>query len=850
MKVHEMYLSNGRVVGGVRHRKEQHRCLFVTCLLLFFINTAYSAEPTKDEQLHDIDIPQLNAADALNRLAEQTGAVMLFPYELASARNANTVFGRYTLTEALKLLLQDSGLSSGLSDKRVIQISAIESETDTGEGQDMKVTKKGFGAFLASIFVASGASGQEADGGVGVRQLEEIVVTAERRENSLQDTAIAISAMTGQEMENWNIQSAEDLATFVPGLWIGSSVGNLSMSLRGVSNDSFFLAGDSPVAFNVDGVFRGRSTGGNATFFDIARVEVLKGPQGTLYGRNATAGAINVISNKPEQEFGGFIEAESGDYNLFGIRGVLNVPLSDTFAMRAAFYQRDRDGYFENGPQIKNSYSDMDQNSIRVKGLYTPNDKFSLLFTISEDERGGVGDGTQILPDPDAVMSDIVDPYKIYLNTEGRRDDSFKTYSTEMNYELDNTTLTYVGAYLDTSVDLTMDFDRNDVLANPLSVIVGSEQWSHEVRWASNENEKMDWLVGGFYFDEEALRATDIYITFGSGARLHSETVQPDFNVKSQAMFGQAAWHLKDTVDLVTGIRYTKDEKSEYGTFNRRQIDANPPTITTGDNKADWNSIDWLLGVNWYPVPETLVYGKISTGYKSGGFNNVLAVITDGKEFKPEEILAYQVGHKSQFNQDTVQINSELFYYDYTDLQVNQLIDNVNFVRNAATAVIWGVETDIIWLASYNLTANVGLSYLNATYFDFSQFSAVTRVVEDLDGATMARAPEFSGRIGLDYTFSMTGGWMVVPRVSFSWASDTKMTAFDDPGQLMKSWTRTDLSLDVVSPSGDWSAQFFLNNLEDDVVWSSGGVNGSGVRTLTARPPRMYGVRLRYGFGN
>ena len=682
------------------------------------------------------------------------------------------------------------------------------------------------------------------------RGIEEIMVTAERREASLQDTAIAISAMTGQELENWNIQDTEDFATFVPGLWVGSSVGNLSMSLRGVSNDSFFLAGDSPVAFNVDGVFRGRSTGGNATFFDTERVEVLKGPQGTLYGRNATAGAINVISNKPTQEFGGLAEVEAGDYNLFGVRGVLNMPVSDTFAMRAAFVHRTRDGYFNNGPQIENSYSDVDETAVRIKGLYTPTDNLSMLFTVSSDNRGGVGDGTQILPEPDAVLSDITDPYTIYLNTEGDRDDSFETYSAEVNYDFGNTTLTYLGAYLDTSVDLTMDFDRNDVLSDPLSVIVSSEQWSHEIRWASNGNETFDWLVGGFYFDEAALRATDIYITFGSGARLNSQTVQPDFNVKSQAVFGQGTWHLSDAVDLVGGIRYTKDEKGEYGTFNRRQIDANPATITTGDYKADWDSTDWLLGVNWYPVANTLVYGKISTGYKSGGFNNVLAVSTEGTEFKPEEILAYQIGHKSQFADNSVQLNSELFYYDYTDLQVNQLIDNVNYVRNAATAEIWGAETDLIWLATDSLMVNLGVSYLNATYYDFSQFSAVTRQEEDLDGSTMARAPEFSGRLGLDYTIDTAGGWMFVPRVSFSWASDTKLTAFDDPGQLMKSWMRTDLSLDIVTPSGDWSAQFFLNNLEDDIVWSSGGVNGSGVRTLTARPPRMYGARLRYAFGS
>ncbi len=695
------------------------------------------------------------------------------------------------------------------------------------------------------------ATAQTSDQASRANVIEEVTVTAEKRESSLQDTSIAITAMTGDQLQEWNIQNADDFATFVPGLWIGTTIGNLQVALRGVSNDSFFLAGDSPVAFNVDGVFRGRQTGGNATFHDAERVEVLKGPQGTLYGRNATAGAINVITNKPTNEFGGYVEGEVGNYSLFGVRGVLNAPIADdVFALRVAFMHRERDGFFKNGPEVSKNYSDMDESSVRIHGLYTPNDRLSMLFTVDGQERGGVGDGTQILPGPGGVLSEIEDPLKIYLNTDGRRDDRFRTYNTEINYDFDNTTLTYIGAYLDTSVDMTIDFDRTNIAQDPLSVIVESQQWSHEVRLASSGNNKVDWLLGGFYFDEDAQRATDIFITLGSGAKLHTETVQPDFNVVSKAVFGQATLNVSDTVGVTAGVRYTKDEKSEVGTFNRRQIGSGAIILTEGTNEADWSSFDWLLGVDWYPVPDTLVYGKVSTGYKSGGFNNVLQAEIDGPVFKPEEITALQAGHKSQFADHTVQINSEAFYYDYTDLQVNQLIEAVNITKNAASATIYGAETEIIWLPSDALRLDLNVAYLNATYDEYSNFFVITQREEVLDGLQMAKSPEWSGRFGIDYTFNLANDWLLIPRVSFSWASDTKLSEFNDPGQLVESWTRTDLSLDLISPTGAWNVQLFLNNLEDDIIFTNGGVNGNGVRTLTARPPRMYGARLRYTFGN
>jgi iron complex outermembrane recepter protein len=697
----------------------------------------------------------------------------------------------------------------------------------------------GLGAALMGVaFVSSTALAQSA--------LEEITVTASKRESSLQETPVAITAMTGEQLERSNVRNADDMASFVPGLEIGSTVGNLQIALRGVSNDSFFLAGDPAVAFHIDGVFRGRQTGGNAAFLDLERVEVLKGPQGTLYGRNATAGSINIITAKPKQHFEGYVEGLAGNFSHAGARGMVNVPIiEDKVAIRAAFLKEARDGFYENGPQVKENTGDVDDTAFRLHTLITPNDRLSILLSADYQGRGGVGDGTQILVGRDARVKDIEDPYRIHLNTLGERNDDFYTLSVETNYSFDSAKLTYLGAYHDSSVDIWMDYDRSDRQPFPLGVVVASQQQSHELRLASaGDDNTVDWLIGGYVFSEDAERATDIQIN----AALHSATIQPDFDVQSMAAFGQATWHVTDAVRVTGGLRYTKDDKSEDNTRAYRTLNG-ITTLTVAQYEHDWESWDWTFGADWFPVENTMLYAKVGTGFKSGGFNDPLLQGLADPVFKPEKMLAYQAGQKSRFLGGTLQVNSEAFYYDYSDLQINQLIGATNITSNAADARIMGVETEIVALPADNLHVSLGVGYLDSEFGTFHTFDVVTGQIADVSGSPLAKAPEWSVNAGMGYDFVLANQWRITPSVNFTYRSSNKLRIFNDPGTTQPAWTRTDVSVDIKSPNETLGVQLFANNLEDEVVWTNGGVNAAGVRVLNARPPLMYGVRLRYSFG-
>ena len=336
--------------------------------------------------------------------------------------------------------------------------------------------------------------------------LEEIIVTAAKRETNLQDTPIAITALTGDMLDSFNIQSSHDMISSVIGLEGTLSAGNLALAIRGVNSENTDVTSDPTVAFHMDGVFRGRQSGGLALFHDIQRVETLKGPQGTLYGRNATAGSINVITNKPVHNTEGSIEVLAGNYNRLGVRGVFNTSVSeDLLAVRFAFVDEDRDGYFDNGPEVERPYGDSVESAYRLHALLTPDDRLSVLLTADYQGRGGTGQGTNVLRGADDVLAtDLPTPHTVLLNREGFRDDHFRTLKIEVNRSFDNADLTYIGAHYESDVNFGLDFDRTNVARDPLDIYNGSEQLSHEIRLASNGDGPLQWLGGLYSLDENA----------------------------------------------------------------------------------------------------------------------------------------------------------------------------------------------------------------------------------------------------------------------------------------------------------------------------------------------------------
>ncbi|MYF71008.1 MAG: TonB-dependent receptor, partial [Proteobacteria bacterium] len=441
--------------------------------------------------------------------------------------------------------------------------------------------------------------------------LEEIIVTAAKRETNLQDTPIAITALTGDMLDSFNIQSSHDMISSVIGLEGTLTAGNLALAIRGVNSENTDVTSDPTVAFHMDGVFRGRQSGGLALFHDIQRVETLKGPQGTLYGRNATAGSINVITNKPVHNTEGNIEVLAGNYNRLGVRGVFNTSVvEDTLAVRFSFVDEDRDGYFDNGPEVERPYGDSVESAYRLHALITPNDRLSVLLTADYQGRGGTGQGTNVLRGADDVLAtDLPDPHTVLLNREGFRDDQFRTLKVEVNHGFENADLTYIGAHYESDVNFGLDFDRTNVARDPLDIQNGSEQLSHEIRLASNGDGPLQWLGGLYQLDEDASRFVQLQIArFG----VTSATDIPNYTVNSTAVFGQGTYSVSDTFRITAGLRYSDDEKSQTDTVYNRTSRFGTSMITVS-NAGSWSSTDWTLGVDWNPSDDSMIYAKIGT---------------------------------------------------------------------------------------------------------------------------------------------------------------------------------------------------------------------------------------------
>ena len=704
-------------------------------------------------------------------------------------------------------------------------------------------------SFSALVLLVAGLAGGPDDARAQETPvLEEIIVTAAKRETNLQDTPIAITALTGDMLDSFNIQSSHDMISSVIGLEGTLTAGNLALAIRGVNSENTDVTSDPTVAFHMDGVFRGRQSGGLALFHDIARVETLKGPQGTLYGRNATAGSINVITNKPVHNTEGSFEVLAGNYNRLGVRGVVNASLSeDMLAVRFAFVDEDREGYFDNGPEVERPYGDSVESAYRLHALITPSDRLSVLLTADYQGRGGTGQGTNVLRGADDVLAtDLPNPHTVLLNREGFRDDQFRTLKVEVNRSFDNMDLTYLGAHYQSDVNFGLDFDRTNVARDPLDIQNGSEQLSHEIRLASNGDGPLQWLGGVYKLDEDASRFVQLQIArFG----VTSATDIPNYTVNSSAVFGQGTYSVSDTFRITAGLRYSSDKKAQEDTVYNRTSRFGTSMITVS-NDGSWNSTDWTLGVDWDQGEDTMVYAKIGTGFKAGAFNVANPTFNVAEStFRPEEILAYQVGHKSNLMDNRLQLNSEFFIYDYTDLQVTQRDDDQTVTRNAAAADIIGFDTELVALPADALRVTLGVGYLDATFGHFTQISPWTGQEIDLAGSDLVKSPEWSVNASLDYIIDLANGWQVIPRIRTAFRSDMKLLPFDEPGSLMPSRTVTDASVDFTSSDDRLRIRLYANNVSDEIVWSGAGTNGQGHRTLTGSPPRFYGASLKYAFG-
>ena len=735
--------------------------------------------------------------------------------------------------------------------------------------------KAGFGYLLASASVIafpsaafsqdagqSGTSGSQAQSSA----LEEVVVTASKESETLTKAPLAVSALTMDQLTNAGVVGLKDLTSAAPDVEVRtvSFANAVQVTIRGITNIDYNEAGDPAVATYVDGIYIGRTPGLVGSLYDLARVEVLRGPQGTLYGRDATGGALNVITADPEQSFRASADLSYGSYGDIQARGTINLPVSDDLAVRGAFSMHRSDGYYNTEGTTVQNYGKFDDYGGRFTALWEPSATFKWRFAIENYNSDGTP-GLDHVMGPDGKPIDGLPIYNRPVASSpepAMRVNNFMLRS-RMDWELTpELNISYVSGYqnliyktLLAAAPDVYDMDRNDI----------ADSFYHEAN-VSYDSGNLKNIFGASYFymknvNDDAYHLYNYGLTF-SAAR---SAELGDWNVFTRAwgIFDQATYSLTDELRLIGGIRYSNDSKlvrdgfqvfcpiSQYPDLSLNTILSgfNGPGCTTSvevGGAGRWSSVNWKAGLAYDISDRISSYFTVTTGFKAGGINS------GGTPFLPEDVTNYELGVKGHFFDDSLSLRSAFFYENYTNLQITQLVtspggSNGQLTTNAAGAAIYGTEIEAQWDITNKDRVSGFFNFLHATYTNYTNaIDQQTGIVyPSLDGNYLPYAPKFSGRLQYSHDFSLPNGGTLTPMVQFYVQSQTFLREFNFPIDYVASYTKTGVNLTYLDPTGSWQASVYADNLENNAVRSM-GLTAVGEYLSDYMPPRTWGVRISY----
>lgn len=715
------------------------------------------------------------------------------------------------------------------------------------------------------------------------RRLSTVTVTAQKRETSLQSTPVAISAFEGEALEERGIDDLANLQSYIPNLHVGEEQGQFKISLRGIGLQGTSTISDSGVAFYIDGNYIARPIGGTATFYDIERIEVLRGPQGTLYGRNATGGVVNVISKLPTSEFGGSVGASVGSRDFYEIRGVLNVPLSDNVFARFSGVYNEEEGYIENqstAPGTQDFFGSNGDTALRGQLLFEGDDGLDVLLSANYNDRDGSGVNMAYLerniggPPPTQALlmtlpPDPSDP--LIANNDApafNKTESFSTFA-RITKDFGGVEAFLQASYYELEADLQQDFDGSPVDISTFNKVDETDAQSLEARLSSDTDSPLSWIIGAYYFKEDTYIFRRVRLNgLTPGGVINLPDFLLDENGESQtlAAFGTATYAFTPSFRASLGLRYTEDEKTGTKVTRGNFGQPFPPDIPNADfpGEAEFSKLTWRAGIEWDATENMFVYASASSGYKAGGFN----ATSNGLPYDPEEIIAYEAGIKSDFWQDRARVNVDAFYYDYTDLQLTTLrtINNApgQFTTNAAATTLYGIEFDTQFVLSDNWLLNASYSFIDAEFDElwstdprdpnppFNPDDPEGLGRSDLSGNKLPYVSQNTLNLSLQYDTSLGSYGRLTAAINHAWRDDMYLREHNDPMiDLVEANGKTDITVTYFVGDTNFRLTGYVTNLEDDVqktnVFVSPGFVGLSATSAYTKP-RTVGLRLDYDF--
>ena len=564
------------------------------------------------------------------------------------------------------------------------------------------------------------SSQSEADPG-----LEEVVVTAQRRKEKLQDVPVTVNAFSASEVKDSVLTTTTDLGVVTPGLVSATQFGYFQPHLRGVGTTAPSASVENPVAVYVDGVYYGVQAGSIFSLAGIDHIEVDKGPQGTLFGRNATGGLIQIITKDPEQAFSGSASVTGGDYSTAGTSLYVSGGITPTVATNLSVYFQDQgEGFGKNyfTDQAVNKTQDL---AVRNKILFTPSDDDTILLAFDYEQENA---SSVLIPAPGTT------PFggPPYTGPRQSADGFFQPRNIEkqggvslkVDHDFGFARLESITAYLQSS--LYSAFDGSLIVDPTFALNIDLDdlhtQFTQEVDLRSEPDSPITWTAGVFFYDADA-RYEPVLLTGGYIAPLSAYATYSNSHALSEAVFAQASTEIFDATNLTLGLRYTLEQKSfsesQYGVYP-----GGPPILFAAANNVPLNSDkpSWRVSIDHKLTPDILVYASYNRGIKSGGFDDQELPV---RTYAPETLDAFEVGTKTQTLEHRLQLDGSAFYYDYHNVQTVAYPAGTEVIYSAPSAEIYGIDLDVKAAVFTNFTIAGGLEYLHATYGDFpgAQFS-------------------------------------------------------------------------------------------------------------------------------
>lgn len=856
------------LMGSILTVSNAWRLTLVLCLVLCIVGTSVAETP----QVFDIDLRAQSVAGALNDLSAQTGAPVVFPYDLVKDRKANPVVGRYTLQEALAALLKDTGLSGGLSNKGVLTISAtgsslaerretIVTHENTQNTNKPKISRPvGITAFIAAVAAAfsASASAQEVSNDQG--KIEDVVITAQKREERLQDVPVPVTALNADQLADTNQVLLRDYYASVPAFTVSPNyAGQQMLSIRGITTGGFT---NPTVGVLIDDVPYGTSTffSGNQVPDldpgDLERVEVLRGPQGTLYGSNSMGGLLKFVTVDPSTEgYSGRLQVgteyvQNGNGPGYNLRASANIPISDTIAIRASGFTRQDAGYIDNPVLNENGVNEGKATGGRLAALWRPSELFSLKLTALYQH--SVMDGST---DVD-IQPGLGDLQQNYIHGVGGYDRTVQAYSAIVKARFGVVDFTSVTGYGNNKFTASLDF--TSVFGPAVKKLFNADgdayldynnvsKFSQEMRFSGTLWQNFDWLVGGFFTHENSPE----YYSFPGMVPATGKILGLYWDATSRNTFREYAgfvdltYHFTDQFDVQLGGRESRITVAQLQNVSWGPFAGPVPSITP-EVASSTDTFTYLVTPRFKITPDLMVYARLASGYRPGG-PQLTAVVAQGApaQYNPDKTENYELGLKGDFLDHTLTVDGSVYYIDWKKIQIQlETGQGIAYDANGGAAKSEGVELSVESRPLTGLTLTSWVAYDDAV---LTQAFPAGSTAYGMPGNRLPNSTRWSANASVQQDFPLFKDATGFVGAAASYVGD-RVSVFQSTAlrQVFPSYTRTDLRAGAKYDS--WTATLYANNVANIRGVLNGGIGFDPAFAFDYIQPRTIGLSLVRAF--